>query len=152
MLLFLINLINDDAFVSAATADACFMVHLVYLFMKTHLLALLQAHCFDLVRCASLLKMSGCVRNETAQWRSVSDLTTHAILVCVSMTSSCSVNGSTICLQKLPSNCDSNTMLCLSEFQLLRIWCFAFRSQHMHQFVLTWQCHEVHLDLPRRSL
>jgi len=27
-------------------------------------------------------------------------------LVCVSMTSSCSVNSGTICLQKLPSNCD----------------------------------------------
>jgi len=36
------------------------------------------------------------------------------------MTSSCSINGDTICLQKLPSNCDSNTMLYLSEFQLLR--------------------------------
>ena len=31
----------DDAFVSAATADLCFMVHLVCLFMKTHLQALL---------------------------------------------------------------------------------------------------------------
>jgi len=40
-------------------------------------------------------------------------------LVCVSMTSKCSVNSGTICLQKLPSNCDSNTMLYLSEFQLL---------------------------------
>ena len=39
---FLINLSNDDAFVSAATADACFMVHPVSLFMKTHLLVLLQ--------------------------------------------------------------------------------------------------------------
>jgi len=34
----LFNLINDDPFVSAATADACSMVHLVCLFMKTHLL------------------------------------------------------------------------------------------------------------------
>jgi len=40
-------------------------------------------------------------------------------LVCVSMTSSCSVNSGTIDLQKLRSNCDSNTMLYLSEFQLL---------------------------------
>jgi len=39
--IFLIHLINDDAFISAATTDACFMVHLVCLFMKTHLLALL---------------------------------------------------------------------------------------------------------------
>ena len=35
-------LINDDAFVSAATADACSMVDLVCLFMKAHLLALLE--------------------------------------------------------------------------------------------------------------
>jgi len=35
-------LIDDDTFVLAGTADTCFMVHLVYLFMKTHLLALLQ--------------------------------------------------------------------------------------------------------------
>jgi len=38
---FLINLINDDAFVSAAMANAC-LIPLVCLFMKTHLLALLQ--------------------------------------------------------------------------------------------------------------
>jgi len=31
----------NDAFVSAATADACSMVNLVCLFMKMHLLALL---------------------------------------------------------------------------------------------------------------
>jgi len=30
---------NDDAFVSAATAVVCSMVHLVCLFTKTHLLA-----------------------------------------------------------------------------------------------------------------
>jgi len=33
--------LSDDAFVSAATADACSMVNLVCLFMKPHLLALL---------------------------------------------------------------------------------------------------------------
>jgi len=33
--------INADAFVSAATTDACSMVHLVCLLMKPHLLALL---------------------------------------------------------------------------------------------------------------
>jgi len=47
-------LINDDVFVSAATADACSMVHVVCLFMKTHLLALLQDNCIDLVHCAFL--------------------------------------------------------------------------------------------------
>jgi len=31
----LINLINDDAFLSSATVGVCFMVHLVRLFMKT---------------------------------------------------------------------------------------------------------------------
>jgi len=41
LLWFLINLINDDAFVSTASADACFRVNLICLFMKTHLLALL---------------------------------------------------------------------------------------------------------------
>jgi len=44
----LINLINDAAFVSAATADAYFIIHLVCLFMKTHLLALLQDNYLDL--------------------------------------------------------------------------------------------------------
>jgi len=62
----LINLINNDAFVSAATGDACSMVHLICLFMKTHLLALLQDNCSDLVRCAFLRKLSACVRNITA--------------------------------------------------------------------------------------
>ena len=66
MLLFLINLIDDDAFVSAATADACSMVHLVCLFMKTHLLALLQDNCLDLDRCAFLHKLSACVKSITA--------------------------------------------------------------------------------------
>jgi len=49
LLWFLINLINDDAFVGAAMADTCFMVHLVCLFMKMHMLALLQDNCLDLV-------------------------------------------------------------------------------------------------------
>jgi len=59
----LIDLINDDAFVLAAPADACFMVHLVCLFMKTHLLALQQDNCLDLVCYAFLRKLSGCMRN-----------------------------------------------------------------------------------------
>jgi len=59
-------LIDDDTFVLAGTADTCFMVHLVYLFMKTHLLALLQDNYLDLVRCAFLRNLSGCVRNVTA--------------------------------------------------------------------------------------
>jgi len=46
-------------------ADACFMVHLVCLFMKMHLLALLQDNFLDLVHCAFLRKLSGCVRNIT---------------------------------------------------------------------------------------
>jgi len=64
----LINLISDDAFVLAAMADACFRVHLVYLFMKTHLLAvaLLQDNCLSLVRCAFSNKLFGCARNITA--------------------------------------------------------------------------------------
>jgi len=36
----------NDAFVVAATADTRFMVNLVLLFMKLHLLALLQDNCF----------------------------------------------------------------------------------------------------------
>ena len=53
-----INLIDDDAFVSVATADACSMVHLVCMFMKTHLLALLQNNCLSwsvALSCASCL-------------------------------------------------------------------------------------------------
>jgi len=42
------------------------MAHLICLFMKTHLLALLQDNCLDLVLCAFLRKLSGCVRNMTA--------------------------------------------------------------------------------------
>jgi len=51
----LIDLINDDYFISAATADVCSIIHLVSLFMKTHLLALLQDKCLDFVvlSCAS---------------------------------------------------------------------------------------------------
>ena len=61
-------MINNEryAFVSAVAADACFMVHLVCLFMKTHLLALLQDNCLDLVRCAFWCKLSACMRNITA--------------------------------------------------------------------------------------
>jgi len=66
LLWFSINLINDDAFVLAAMADACTMVHLICLFMKPHLLSLLQDNCPDLVHCAFLRKVSGCVRNITA--------------------------------------------------------------------------------------
>ena len=65
---FLINLIDDDAFALAAKADACSMVHLVCLIMKMHLLALLQDNCLDLLCCAFLSKLSGCVRNITAFW------------------------------------------------------------------------------------
>jgi len=39
------------------------MVHLVSLFMKMHLLALLQDSCLDLVNSAFLHKLSACVRN-----------------------------------------------------------------------------------------
>jgi len=40
-------------FFLAATANACSMVDLVCLFMKTHLLALLQDNCLDFLHCAS---------------------------------------------------------------------------------------------------
>jgi len=49
---------NDDPFVWLATAIACFMDHLVGLFMKMHLLTLLQDNCLDLVHCAFLHKLS----------------------------------------------------------------------------------------------
>jgi len=66
LLSFFIDLSNPDAFVSAATANVCFMVHLACLFMITHLLALLQDSCYlDLVCCAFLCKLFGCVRNTT---------------------------------------------------------------------------------------
>jgi len=48
--------INDDTFVLAVTADTISMVHLVCLFMKTYLLALLQG--LDLVCCTFLRKLS----------------------------------------------------------------------------------------------
>jgi len=54
------------AFVSAAMADARSMVHLVCLLMKTHLLALLQHSCLDLVHCAFLRKLFACVTTTTA--------------------------------------------------------------------------------------
>jgi len=66
---FLVNLINGDAFVSAATADACSMVHLVCFFYENALLALLQDICRDLVRCTFLRKLSACVRNITVFWQ-----------------------------------------------------------------------------------
>jgi len=66
LLSFIINLIGDDVFVSATMGEACFMVHLVCLLMKTHLLALLLDNCLDLVCSVSLRKLSGCVRNVTA--------------------------------------------------------------------------------------
>jgi len=59
----LINQINGDAFILAVTADACSVVHLVCLFMKTHLPALLQDNGLDLVCCAFLRKLAACVRN-----------------------------------------------------------------------------------------
>ena len=46
----------DDAFVLAVMADACFMVHLICLFMKTHLLMLLQDVCLELLSCVFLRK------------------------------------------------------------------------------------------------
>ena len=63
LLSFLINLINDDAFVSAVTADTCSVVHLVCLLMKTHLLALLRDNCLDLICCAFLCKLSASCQN-----------------------------------------------------------------------------------------
>jgi len=57
---------NGGAFVSAAMADVCFIIHIVCLFMKMHLLALLQDNCLDLIRCAFLRKLFGCMRNITA--------------------------------------------------------------------------------------
>ena len=56
----------DDAFVSVVTAGARSMVNLVCLFMKPHLLALFYDNCLDLLRCAFLRKLSGCVRDITA--------------------------------------------------------------------------------------
>jgi len=43
------------------------MINLVYLFMKMHLLALLQHNCIDLVRCAFLRKLSACVRSTSTE-------------------------------------------------------------------------------------
>jgi len=55
------NLINDDACVSAVMADTCSMVHLVGLFMKTHMLVLLQDNSvftwFIVLSCTSCLHM-----------------------------------------------------------------------------------------------
>jgi len=41
------------------------MVDRVCMFMKTHLLALLQDNCLDIVHCAFLCKLSACMRNIT---------------------------------------------------------------------------------------
>ena len=48
------------------TANACSMVHLVCLFITTHLSALLQDNCLNLVRCAFFRKLSAYVKNITA--------------------------------------------------------------------------------------
>jgi len=53
----------NEAFVLSSMADSCSMVNLVCLFMKMHLLSLLQDNCLDMFRCAFLHKLSGCVRN-----------------------------------------------------------------------------------------
>jgi len=74
------NSINDDAFLSTVMADACSMVHLVWLFMNMHLLALLQDNCLDLIRCAFLHKFSACVRNITAFCQHLPRLIKSAIL------------------------------------------------------------------------
>jgi len=63
--IFLINLINDDAFVLTAMAEVCSIIHVICLFMKMHLLVLLQGNCLELVHCAFLCKLSGCARNIT---------------------------------------------------------------------------------------
>jgi len=66
---FLINLIDDDACVSGATAVVCSMVHRVCLFMKTHLVAFLQGTSLDKLIWLIvffLRKLSACVRNITA--------------------------------------------------------------------------------------
>jgi len=57
----MIFLINNDAFVSAAMADEYFMVPFVCLFMKTHLLALLQDNCLDLVHYKCFLARVVCI-------------------------------------------------------------------------------------------
>jgi len=67
------------------TADACSMVHLVCLFMKIHLLALLQANCLDLVYCAFLCKLSACVRNITAFYQHLLRLITSVVLTDISV-------------------------------------------------------------------
>jgi len=61
-LYFIVVKFADDALVSAAMADACAMVHPACLFMKTHLLALLQKVYwlgFVVLSCASCLHAWG---------------------------------------------------------------------------------------------
>jgi len=70
-------------FVSAATADICFMVPFVCLLMKTHLLALLQDNCLDLVRCAFLHKC--CIGLSLAHCRKLSCLTAVRVDIDYSM-------------------------------------------------------------------
>jgi len=65
-MLHLINLINWWCFCFGCDGWRVFTVHLVCLFMKTHLLAVLQDNCLDLVRCAFQRQLSGWVRNITA--------------------------------------------------------------------------------------
>jgi len=62
------------------TADVCFMVHLVCLFINMHLLALLQDNCLHLVHCAFLHKLTACVRNITAFCQDLLRLIKSAIL------------------------------------------------------------------------
>jgi len=62
----MIDLIDDKTSVLTGMADVCSMVHLICLFMKMHLLALLQDNCLELFCCAFLYKLSACVRNITA--------------------------------------------------------------------------------------
>jgi len=67
----------DDCFCFANWWCFCFgcdrwwvpTVHLVCLFKETHLLALLQDNCLNLVHYAFQHQLSGCVRNITAFWQ-----------------------------------------------------------------------------------
>ena len=61
-------------------ANTCSMVGLVCLFMKTHLLALLQDSCLDLVHCAFWHKLSACMRNITVFYQHLLRLIKSAVL------------------------------------------------------------------------
>jgi len=67
-------------YVINSVIDMCSMVHLVCLFMKMHLLALLQDNCHDLLRCAFLCKLSSCVTNTKAFCQHLLRLIKSAIL------------------------------------------------------------------------